>query len=132
MTDVELIKIAQKARENSYSPYSHFKVGAALLTKEGKVYMGCNVENCGYSPTNCAERSAIFAAISNGEREFEKLAIVGSSCEGITYPCGVCRQVIAEILPNAKIICAENTENYKVLTIDELLPYSFTPRDLDK
>lgn len=130
MTDKELIKQALKAKENSYSPYSHYKVGAALLTKSGKVYLGTNVENCGYSPSNCAERSAIFSAISNGEREFEKLAVVGSSDE-IAYPCGICRQVIVELLPDAKLICAKDENVYDVLTIKDLLPYAFTPNDVD-
>lgn len=129
MTNEELIKHALVARENSYSPYSHYKVGAALLTKSGKVYLGTNVENCGYGPTNCAERSAIFAAVSNGEREFEKLAIVGSS-ESIAYPCGVCRQVIVELLPNAELICAKDCKNYEVLNIKDLLPHAFTPVDV--
>ncbi len=128
MTNKELIKLAMKARENSYSPYSHYKVGAALLCENGKVYLGTNVENCGYGPSNCAERSAIFSAISNGERNFLKLAVVGSS-DGIAYPCGICRQVIVELLPNAEIICAKDEENYEVLKIEDLLPHAFTPKD---
>lgn len=130
MSNENLIKEALKARENSYSPYSNYKVGAALLTKSGKVYLGTNVENCGYSPCNCAERSAFFSAISNGEREFEKIAIVGSS-DGICYPCGVCRQVIVELAPNIDIICAKDTTNYEILKIDDLLPHAFTPNDTD-
>ncbi len=132
MTNEELIGYALKARENSYSPYSHYKVGAALLTKGGKVYLGTNVENCAYGPSNCAERSAIFSAVSNGEREFEKLAIVGSSGEDIAYPCGVCRQVIVELLPNADIICANSVEKYEVHKIKDLLPHAFTPDDVNK
>lgn len=130
MTNQELIALAIKAKQNSYSPYSGYKVGAALLCKNGKVYLGTNVENCGYSPSNCAERSAIFSAISNGEREFEKLAIVGSS-NGIAYPCGICRQVIVELLPNADIICAKDENTFKVCNIAELLPNAFTPADTD-
>lgn len=130
MTNKELIKCALKARENSYSPYSNYKVGAALLTKSGKVYLGTNVENCGYSPCNCAERSAFFSAISNGEREFEKIAVVGSS-NGIAYPCGVCRQVIVELAPNIKIICAKDENDFEELTISDLLPHAFTPNDTD-
>lgn len=130
MTNQELIKYAITARENSYSPYSGYKVGAALLTKSGKVYLGTNVENCGYSPCNCAERSAIFSAISNGEREFEKLAIVGSS-DGIAYPCGVCRQVIVELLPTADLICAKDENTFEVCKITDLLPHAFTPSDTD-
>lgn len=129
MTNEELIQKAMEARANSYSPYSNYKVGAALLTKSGKVFLGTNVENCGYGPTNCAERSAIFSAISNGERDFEKLAIVGSS-DDICYPCGVCRQVIAELLPTAEIICAKDTNKYEVHTIKDLLPHAFSPADV--
>ena len=130
MTNKELIAYALKARENSYSPYSGYKVGAALLTKSGKVYLGTNVENCGYSPSNCAERSAIFSAVSNGEREFEKLAIVGSS-DGIAYPCGVCRQIIVELLPDADLICAKDENMFEVCKIADLLPHAFTPNDTD-
>lgn len=132
MTNEELIEYALMARENSYSPYSHYKVGAALLTKSGKVYFGTNVENCAYGPSNCAERSAIFSAVSNGEREFSKLAIVGSSGEEIAYPCGVCRQVIAELLPDADIVCANSVTKYKVYKIKDLLPNAFTPDDVNK
>ncbi|MBE7082443.1 MAG: cytidine deaminase [Clostridiales bacterium] len=130
MTDVELIKMAFKARENSYSPYSNYKVGAALLAKSGKVYLGANIENCAYGPSNCAERSAIFSALSNGEREFEKLAIVGTS-DDICYPCGVCRQVIAELLPTADIICAKDENKYEVHKIGDLLPHAFSPKDVE-
>ncbi|MBQ8908748.1 MAG: cytidine deaminase [Clostridia bacterium] len=129
MTNQELIKKALEARQNSYSPYSNYKVGAALLTEEGKVYLGTNVENCGYSPSNCAERSAFFSAISNGDSKFTKLAVVGSS-EGIAYPCGICRQVIVELAPNIEIICAKDENTYEVLTIKDLLPHAFTPDDV--
>ena len=124
MENQELVKQAIKARENSYSPYSNFKVGAALLTKSGKIFLGTNVENCGYSQTNCAERSALFSAISNGEREFEKLAIIGSGDDYI-YPCGTCRQVIQELAPNIEIICAKTEEDFQILTMSDLLPYAF-------
>lgn len=130
MTDEELIEFALKARENSYSPYSNYKVGASLLTKSGKVYLGTNVENCAYGPSNCAERSALFSAISNGEREFKKLAIVGSSND-ICYPCGVCRQVIAELAPDVEIICALDTKTYVVKKISDLLPNAFSSLDTD-
>ena len=130
MTNEELIKLAFKARENSYSPYSHYKVGACLLTKSGKTFFGANIENCGYSPCNCAERSAIFSAMSNGEREFAKIAIAGSS-DGICYPCGVCRQVMIELLPNADVICSKDEKEYKVLEPQDLLPFAFTPKDTD-
>lgn len=130
MENKDLIKIAIEARENSYSPYSNFKVGAALLCKGGKVYKGTNVENCGYGPSNCAERSAIFSAISNGERKFEAIAIVGDG-NGICYPCGVCRQVMAEFFDkNTKIICAQDENVFEVHTISDLLPHAFSPKDL--
>ena len=124
---------AQKARENSYSPYSHFRVGAALLTKSGRVFTGCNVENAAYSATNCAERTAIFKAVSEGERDFEAIAIVGGR-EGETSefcaPCGVCRQVMAEFCQkNFKIILG-NEQKFEVFTLDALLPFSFTEKDL--
>ena len=128
MTNKELIKKALEARENSYSPYSNYKVGAALLTKSGKVYLGTNVENCGYGPSNCAERSAFFSAVSNGDREFKKLAVVGSS-DGICYPCGICRQVIVELAPNIEIICAKNEKEFEIHSINDLLPHAFTPKD---
>ena len=124
---------AQKARENSYSPYSHFRVGAALLTKSGKVYTGCNVENAGYSATNCAERTAIFKAISEGERDFEAIAIIGGR-EGetaeICSPCGVCRQVIAEFCSDDFKIVLGNKDKFEVYTLRQLLPLSFTDKNL--
>ena len=118
-------------KKNSYSPYSNYKVGAALLTKSGKVYLGTNVENCGYSPSNCAERSAFFSAVSNGERDFVKLAIVGDS-KGIAYPCGICRQVIIELAPNIEIICAKDENEFEIVTINDLLPHAFTPNDVNR
>lgn len=133
MTEKELMQAAQEARAYSYSPYSNFCVGAALLTKGGKVYTGCNVENAGYSATNCAERTAIFKAVSEGEREFEAIAIVGGrrgETSPFTAPCGVCRQVIAEFCPaNFKILLG-SPEKYKEYTLKELLPYSFTNENL--
>ena len=125
MKNEDLIKLAIKAKQNAYAPYSNFKVGAALLTKAGKVYLGANVENGCYNPTNCAERSAIFSAISNGEKDFSKLAIVGDE-KTIIYPCGPCRQVISELLPEVDIICAKNESEYKVYNIKDLLPFAFS------
>ena len=128
-----LVVQAQKARENSYSPYSHFRVGAALLTKGGKVYTGCNIENAAYSATVCAERTAIFKEVSEGERDFEALAIVGGR-EGetaeICAPCGVCRQVISEFGKKDMKIILGNEEKYKIYTLEELLPLAFSDRDL--
>ncbi len=128
-----LMLAAQKARENSYSPYSHFRVGAALLTKSGKVYTGCNIENAAFSATNCAERTAIFKAVSEGERDFEAIAIVGGK-EGevapFCAPCGVCRQVLAEFCPNDFKIILGCAEKFEVYTLEMLLPFSFTEKDL--
>lgn len=128
-----LMQKAQEARSFSYSPYSHFRVGAALLTKSGKIYTGCNVENAGYSATNCAERTAIFKAVSEGERDFIAIAIVGGR-EGETSefcsPCGVCRQVIAEFCDGNFIIILGNEDNFKQYTLNELLPLAFTDKDL--
>ncbi len=133
MNDRELMELAQKARETSYSPYSRFRVGAALLTKSGKVYTGCNIENASYPATVCAERTAIFKAVSEGEKEFEALAIVGGR-EGETAdfcaPCGVCRQVVAEFCPPAFKILLGNPAKFKAYTLEMLLPLSFTGSDL--
>ncbi len=132
-TDRELMQAAQDARKFSYSPYSHFRVGAALLTKTGKVYTGCNIENAAYSPTNCAERTAFFKAVSESEREFIKLAIVGGP-EGETAdfcaPCGVCRQVISEFCPPDFPVLLGNPEKFSEYKLSDLLPYSFTDKDL--
>ncbi len=133
MTDRELMQAAQDARNYSYCPYSNFRVGAALLTKSGNLYMGCNVENAGYSATNCAERTAIFKAVSEGEREFEAIAIVGGrtgETAPFTAPCGVCRQVIAEFCPADFKILLGTPENFKAYTLGELLPFSFTSDNL--
>ena len=121
----ELIRRAISARENSYSPYSHFCVGAALLCEDGAVYEGCNIENRAYGPTNCAERTAFFKAVSEGKRKFRAIAIVGGEDE-LTwcYPCGVCRQVMAEFCsPDTfEIICARSPEEYQIFTLKEMLP----------
>ena len=125
----ELIKQAIEARNRAYTPYSNFKVGAALITKGGKIYTGCNIENAAYSPSNCAERTAIFKAVSEGEREFEAICVVGAK-EGEElidcFPCGVCRQVISEFCDsNFTIIIAKSIDEYKTFTLKDLLPYSF-------
>lgn len=124
----ELIKAAMDAREFSYSPYSEFKVGAALITSEGKVYTGCNIESASYSPTICAERVAVSKAVSDGNKDIEAIAIVGSS--DYTYPCGVCRQFLVEFGKDMKIIVANNEDEYKVYSLSELFPHSFGPDDL--
>ena len=130
MTDIELIKKAKKAAENSYSPYSGYTVGAALLTKDGRVFTGCNIENAAYSPTNCAERTAVFKAVSEGVREFEKIAVVGGyrlDFKDYFTPCGVCRQVLREFCDEDFIILlGKNANEYKRLTLKELLPCSFS------
>lgn len=125
-----LISKAIEVRERAYVPYSKFKVGAALLSKAGKIYTGCNVESASYSPTICAERTAISKAISEGEREFQAIAVVGSS--DYTFPCGVCRQVIREFGRNIKVIVANDVDDYKTFTLEELLPHSFGPDDLSE
>ena len=130
MTDIELIEKAKKAAENSYSPYSGYTVGAALLSKDGKVFIGCNIENAAYSPTNCAERTAVFKAVSEGVREFEKIAVVGGyrlDFKDYFAPCGVCRQVLREFCDEDFIILlGKNANEYKRLTLKELLPCSFS------
>jgi cytidine deaminase len=125
----ELIEKAFEAKKMAYVPYSNFHVGAAVLMEDGSIYGGCNIESASYSPTNCAERTAIFKAISEGKRNIKAIAIVGDA--GFTYPCGVCRQVIREFGKNAKIIIAKSLDEYKEYTLDELLPYSFGPEDLE-
>lgn len=128
-----LIDKAYEAQKHSYSPYSHFQVGAALLTSGGKIYTGCNIENSAYSPTNCAERTAFFKAVSEGEKEFVAIAIVGNmentipAIDDFVFPCGVCRQVMAEFC-NPKdfiVIMANRPDNYKEYTLSELLPHGF-------
>ena len=135
MTDRELILAAIAARENAYTPYSRFRVGAALLGKSGKVYTGCNVENAAYTPTNCAERTAFFKAVSEGERQFSAIAIVAAP-EGAalrkTAPCGVCRQVMMEFCEpeTFRILMAVSPEEYTENTLAALLPEGFGPNNL--
>ena len=133
--EIELIQKAILARENAYTPYSGFCVGAALLGKSGKIYTGCNIENAGYTPSNCAERTAFFKAVSEGEREFEMIAIVAGPKDGdliITAPCGVCRQVMMEFCDyeTFRVFLAKSPEEYEVLTLKELLPFGFGPNNL--
>lgn len=123
-----LLEKAEEARKNAYAPYSKFSVGAALLTKNGKVYTGCNIENASYSPTNCAERTAFFKAVSEGEREFEAIAVVGGK-EGeeseFCAPCGVCRQVMLEFCSSDFKIVLKDGESEKIYTLSELIPVAF-------
>ena len=134
-----LIGEAFEAQKMAYAPYSHFQVGAALLTKSGKIYRGCNIENAAYSPGNCAERTAIFKAVSEGELEFKAIAIVGNK-EGIKQgegelcaPCGVCRQVMAEFCDPTefRVILAWGENQFQECTLGELLPYGFVKGNLD-
>lgn len=126
----ELCELALKARENSYCVYSGFAVGAALLCEDGKIYTGCNIESASYSPTNCAERTAIFKAVSEGERKFTAIAIAGGKSgeapSDYCPPCGVCRQVMQEFCsPGFKVILAKSGEDFKEYTLSEMLPFSF-------
>ena len=132
MTNEELCALAVKAMENAYVPYSEYRVGAALLTKSGKVYTGCNIENASYSPTICAERTAIFKAVSDGEHEFFKIAVAGGKNGRITGefpPCGVCRQVMAEFCePDFKILVVNGENSFTEYTFSDILPFSFNPK----
>ncbi|MCB2307081.1 cytidine deaminase [Clostridium estertheticum] len=128
----KLVSQALQARKNAYAPYSNFKVGAAVLTDDGKVFTGCNIENASYGATNCAERTAIFKAVSEGYKTIKAIAIVGVQND-YTYPCGICRQVIAEFAADdTKIILGKNDTEYIVKTLDEILPGAFTKKDLGK
>lgn len=130
-SDDELVKIALKAREKAYVPYSHFKVGAALETKDGRVYEGCNIENASYGLTNCAERTAFFAALADGCRpgDFVKLAVVGQT-EDVISPCGACRQVISELAADCEIVLANLEGKMLKTNIQNLLPGAFGAKDL--
>ncbi len=135
LTDKDLIALAKEAAKNAYVPYSHYTVGAALLTKDGKVYTGCNIENAAYGPTNCAERTAFFKAVSEGERDFEAIAVVGGKdldFKDYFTPCGVCRQVMMEFCEkDFRVLIGKNGDEYLNLTLDEILPYGFSPKDVN-
>lgn len=131
----KLIDIAIEQLKFSYTPYSNFKVGAALLTKSGKIYTGCNIENASYTPTNCAERTAFFKAVSEGVRDFQAICIVGGKDGKLTEytaPCGVCRQVMMEFCnpKTFQIILAVDKERYEIYTLEELMPLGFGPLNL--
>lgn len=134
MTNEELCSLAVNVMSNAYVPYSNYRVGAALLTKSGKIYTGCNIENASYSPTVCAERTAIFKAVSEGEREFVKIAVAGGKngeISGEFPPCGVCRQVMAEFCDSDFEILVVNGENsFTVYKLSDILPYSFNPEHI--
>ena len=131
MKEIEkLIEETIKNKKNSYSPYSNFRVSALVKTKNGKIFKGVNIENAAYSPTICAERSALASAISNGEREISYIIINGDSKD--TFPCGVCRQFIREFADSdTKIVIANSADDYKIYTIEDLLPHSFSKKDLE-
>ena len=136
-TDAQLVQQAIEARTHAYAPYSRFTVGAALLTKDGKVYCGANIENAAFGPTNCAERTAFFTAVYAGEREFEAIAVTGGKAgepqddAPLCGPCGVCRQVMAEFCaPDFRILLARGDGSWEETTLGALLPLSFTPSAL--
>jgi len=127
----KLIFVAKKAMERAYAPYSNYKVGAALVCSDGTVFKGCNIENASYGLTNCAERTAIFSAIAAGKKEFKAIAIAASG-EPTPFPCGACRQVLAEFCgPDFPIYVASGADTYETTTLDELLPHSFDFRSSD-
>ena len=135
MNHSDLIKIALDMRSKSYCPYSGFAVGAALLCADGSVYTGCNIENSAFTPTVCAERTAFFKAVSDGKKDFVKIAVVGGKAEkepeNYCPPCGVCRQVMKEFCSaDFEIIIAKNSDEYKLKTLSELLPESFDKREV--
>lgn len=128
-TDEELLELARMAMKRSYSPYSHYPVGAALLCANGKVFQGCNIENASFGLTNCAERTAVFKAVSEGEYEFSTIAI--ASVNSAPYPCGACRQVLNEFAPNIRLLVTWGNGQVEETTLRELLPHGFGPKDLD-
>ena len=126
-----LLDLAEEARDHSYAPYSKYNVGAALMTADGQIYQGCNIENAGFTPTICAERTAFFKAVYDGHRAFRAIAVIATG-EELGFPCGVCRQVMAEFCDKDFIIVTANRDRTKVDVSDfeTLLPHSFGPRDL--
>lgn len=127
-----LVSKALQAKEKAYVPYSKFRVGAAVLTEDGEIYTGCNIENASYGATNCAERTAIFKAVSEGHTTIKAIAIVGIEND-YTYPCGICRQVISEFASeDIQIILGKNENEYLIKTLEEILPGAFTKKDLEK
>ena len=132
MTNSDLLKIAVQAKEKAYVPYSGFRVGAVVLMENEKVYEGQNIENASYGATNCAERTAIFKAVSSGERKIKAIAIASDS-KDIIYPCGICRQVIAEFGDaNTIIICSSSSGEFREYKLDEILPFAFNKEAMDK
>ncbi len=135
MTKEQLVSMAKDAMRFSYSPYSEYKVGAALLCKDGNVYTGCNIENAGYSSTNCAERTAFFKAVSEGKKDFTSIAICGGKdgvIDGVFPPCGVCRQVMREFCGDEFLLYLATKDGIETYTLKELLPVSFRPETIKK
>ena len=130
MTQQELVALADAARENAYVPYSHFRVGAALLTEDGRVYTGCNVEGASYGNTICAERVALCKAVSEGVRRFTMLAVIGET-DGPCAPCGICRQMLHEFAPDLLVLCAGRDRQFVAVPLTELLPYAFSGSDMN-
>jgi cytidine deaminase len=135
MTPIELVNLAKEARSHAYVPYSGFSVGAALLCKDGKIYQGCNIENAAFGPTVCAERTAFFKAVYDGERDFEAIAVVGGRAgeeiTGLFPPCGVCRQVMREFCDlDFKLYLGRENGAFETMTLGEMLPMSFSQADL--
>jgi len=129
MDGSELVYLAMEAKKKAYVPYSNFRVGAAILTKDGKVYTGCNIENASYGATNCAERTAIFKAVSEGQRDFLAIA-VNSDTEHFTFPCGICRQVMIEFSKDLIVYISNKHGEYREYTLKELIPEGFTGEDM--
>ncbi len=124
MTDDDLIQTALEAQKNSYSPYSKYRVGAAVLCADGTVYSGCNIENASYPCGICAERTAVSKAVSEGKRKFKKIAVAGSS-ETVCTPCGMCRQFLYEFAPELEVLCSDSKKNYRKIKLRDLLPEGF-------
>ena len=125
MTDKELLEQAKAAKEGAYAPYSRFRVGAALLSKDGQVFTGANVENASYGVTCCAERVALFKAVTGGTREFAAIAVTSDSRE-LTFPCGACRQAFSEFAPDMDVLSSNNKLEFKKMKLEELLPCAFS------
>lgn len=130
MTDEKLLELALDARKNAYVPYSGYAVGAALLTEDGKVFAGCNIENAAYGNTLCAERTALVKAVSEGRRKFTRLAVVGNSTD-YCWPCGACRQMLYEFAPDLEVLVARKDHQFVKFPLRELLPHGFGPESLD-
>lgn len=131
MTHEELLEVAKKAKESAYAPYSRFRVGAALLGKSGRVYTGANVENASYSVTCCAERVALYKAVTEGERKFDAIAVTSDSDE-LIHPCGVCRQALMEFSPGMEVISSNKDLEYEITALELLLPSAFTGDEMEE